>query len=213
MRLVGPAQNRGMVLSSQVMLLLRYFLPYRSLEEEREARRAAEREAREAWQATAAATRALEEQSAATCSLQRQVEDLEEEHRAQVSQMEERSRQRLETMQSTYQSLLRTAQEKLQQLRIKQGLISAQIEAAGGGGTGPQSAAAPRQMGVVRSGISVPMGEGSALAGAAGDAYDDVRRGAGTSGLDSVMLLHQQRYDQSRLLAGTLPLPTLPLHR
>ena len=45
--------------------------------------------------------------------------------------MEDRARQRLESMQSSYQALLRTAQEKLQQLRIKQGRISAQLEASG----------------------------------------------------------------------------------
>ena len=44
----------------------RLLLPIsRCLEEERQARLAAEREAREAWQATAAATTALEQQSVA----------------------------------------------------------------------------------------------------------------------------------------------------
>ena len=59
----------------------------------------------------------------------------------QLSSQEERAQSRLEAMQASYQSLLRTAQEKLQQLRLRQGRLSAQMQTsatatAGSGGGG-----------------------------------------------------------------------------
>lgn len=49
---------------------------------------------------------------------------------------EERAESRLQAMQASYQSLLRTAQEKLQQLRLKQGQLSAQMQTSATGSEG-----------------------------------------------------------------------------
>ena len=50
--------------------------------------------------------------------------------RPQIQTLENRARRHLEDVQSSHQALLRTAQEKLQLLRMKQGRISAQVEAS-----------------------------------------------------------------------------------
>ena len=104
-------------------------------------------------------------------------------------------------MQASYQSLLITAQEKLQQLRLKQGRLSAQMQTSAAGGSGGSHADSSGDGG---GGTSTAGRDGGGIhaRGGSGEAVQEAWGGGRPE-----RSLHPWQYGAM----GQLPLPTMPL--